>query len=122
TIKPLAMNRTPLDATYDGKQVRFVGFGLDNATAQSGAGVKRQTTTTLADHTALLLHFTDGLHETCNGDSGGPAFMTIGGQEVIVGLTSYGDVNCNQGGYDTRVDALAAWVDPYIKQADPTFV
>src|SRR6185436_12990099 len=36
TVKPLVMNRTPLDATYDGKQVRFVGFGLDNAVAQSG--------------------------------------------------------------------------------------
>jgi secreted trypsin-like serine protease len=122
TITPLTMNRTSLDApSMDGKQVRFVGYGLDNATAQTGAGVKRQTTTTMADHTASLLHFTDGLHETCNGDSGGPAFMTMGGKEVIVGLTSFGDVNCAQGGYDTRVDALADWVDGYVRQVDPTF-
>jgi MYXO-CTERM domain-containing protein len=47
--------------------------------------------------------------------------MNIGGQEVIVGLTSYGDVNCNQGGYDTRVDTLASWVEPYVKQFDPGF-
>ena len=121
SVTPLRMNRAALDATADGKAVRFVGYGLDNATAQTGAGVKRQTTTTLADHSDLLLHFTDGTHETCNGDSGGPAFMTIGGQEVIVGLTSFGDVNCNQGGYDTRVDTMAAWVDPYVQQFDPGF-
>lgn len=121
TVKPLVMNRTPLDPSHDGKQVRFVGYGLDNAAAQTGSGVKRQTTTTLADHNALLLHFTDGLHETCNGDSGGPAFMTMGGQEVIIGLTSFGDINCNQGGYDTRLDLLAPWVDTYVKQFDPGF-
>ena len=37
--------------------------------------------------------------------------MTIGGRETIVGLTSYGDVACAPGGYDTRVDTLAAWID-----------
>jgi hypothetical protein len=118
-VAALAVNRTALDAALVGKPVRFVGFGLDNSQAQTGAGVKRQTTTTLSDYNALLIHFTDGLHETCNGDSGGPAFMTLGGKEVIVGLTSYGDVNCNQGGYDSRVDALLSFVDPYVAKLDP---
>jgi MYXO-CTERM domain-containing protein len=118
-VTPLKMNRTPLDTSFDGQSVRFVGYGLDNAAAQSGAGVKRQTTTTLADHTSLLLHFTDGTHETCNGDSGGPAFMTINGQEVIVGLTSFGDVNCAAGGFDTRVDAMLSFIDPFVQANDP---
>jgi V8-like Glu-specific endopeptidase len=119
-ITPLPVNRTPLDTTFVGKPVRFVGYGLDDSAAQTGAGTKRQTTTTLSDYTALLVHFTDGLHETCNGDSGGPAFMTVNGKEVIVGLTSFGDVNCNQGGYDTRVDALLSFVDGYVQMFDPT--
>ena len=38
--------------------------------------------------------------------------MTVGG-ETIVGLTSYGDVACEAGGYDTRVDAMAAWIDGF---------
>jgi secreted trypsin-like serine protease len=121
TIVPLTYNRASMDSGFDGKPVRFVGYGLDNGTAQTGAGVKRTTTTTLSDHTALLLHFSDGTHETCNGDSGGPALMTLGGKETIVGLTSYGDVNCAAGGYDTRVDAMAAWIDHYVQQADPGF-
>jgi secreted trypsin-like serine protease len=121
TIKPLPYNRASIDAGFDGKAVRFVGYGLDNADQQTGAGVKRQTTTSLTDHSAMLLHFSDGAHETCNGDSGGPAFMSIGGQEVIVGLTSFGDVNCQQGGWDTRVDALASWIDGWVDKADPGF-
>ncbi|HWE28867.1 MAG TPA: trypsin-like serine protease [Polyangia bacterium] len=121
TIVPLPVNHASMDTGFDGKQVRFVGYGLDDAAAQTGAGVKRTTTTTLSDHTALLLHFADATHETCNGDSGGPALMTLDGRETIVGLTSYGDVNCSTGGYDTRVDAMAAWIDGYVQKADPGF-
>lgn len=121
TIAPLAYNHASMDDGFDGRSVRFVGYGLDDAAAQTGGGLKRSTTTTLTDHTALLLHFADATHETCNGDSGGPAFMTIDGQERIVGLTSYGDVACAAGGYDTRVDALAAWIDGWVALADPGF-
>ncbi|HEX8952642.1 MAG TPA: trypsin-like serine protease [Polyangia bacterium] len=122
TIAPLPYNRASMDSGFDGNLVRFVGYGLDNAAAQTGAGVKRTTTTTLTDHTALVLHFADATHETCNGDSGGPALMTLGGKDTIVGLTSYGDVNCSSGGWDTRVDAMAAWIDGYVQQADPGFI
>jgi len=119
-VPTLSYNRASME-TSTGRTVRFVGYGLDNATTQTGGGIKRSTTTTLTDHTALMLHFSDGAHETCNGDSGGPAFMSLGGQEIIVGLTSYGDVACAEGGYDTRVDAFADWIDGWIAQADPGF-
>jgi hypothetical protein len=121
-VTPLPINRGPIDASFDGKPVRFVGYGLDNAPAQSGAGVKRQTTSTINTHTDLLLNFKDPAHETCNGDSGGPAFMTINGREVIVGLTSFGDRNCSAGGSDTRVDAMLAFIDPFVRANDPGFV
>jgi V8-like Glu-specific endopeptidase len=120
TITPLRMNRAALTQAHVGQPVRFVGYGLSNAQTQTGAGTKRQTTTTLSGFDNVLLQFNDGVHETCNGDSGGPAFMDLGGGgEVIVGLTSFGDVNCNQGGYDTRVDKMAAFVDPYVQANDP---
>jgi V8-like Glu-specific endopeptidase len=119
TITPLPFNASPMAQTMVGQSVRFVGYGLDNATAQTGAGVKRQTTTMLSDYDNVKLHFADGTHETCNGDSGGPAFMMMGGVETIVGTTSYGDVNCAAGGYDTRVDAENAFITGYVKQFDP---
>ena len=55
TIVPLPLNRAAMAGTLDGQPIRFVGYGLDNATAQTGAGVKRTTTTTLSDVTELLV-------------------------------------------------------------------
>jgi MYXO-CTERM domain-containing protein len=129
TITPLKINRTPLTAANLNKPVRFVGYGLSSVTVDSngqpdgtGAGVKRQTSTTLTEFNDKLLHFSDGAHETCNGDSGGPAFMNIGGQDVIVGITSFGDISCSQGGFDTRIDTLTAFLDPFIQANDPGFI
>jgi MYXO-CTERM domain-containing protein len=120
TITPLPFlkNNTMTQAMV-GQTVRFVGYGLDNAAAQSGAGVKRTTSTMLSDFDTVLIHFADGTHETCNGDSGGPALMTLSGVETIVGTTSFGDVNCAAGGYDTRVDAETAFIGGYVSMFDP---
>ena len=42
---------------------------------------------------------------TCSGDSGGPAFWTEpDGTEILVGITSWGDVNCIATGFNYRVD------------------
>jgi MYXO-CTERM domain-containing protein len=125
SIRPLPINRTPLSTTDKGKPVRFVGYGLSNVTNTtdpSVVGVKRQTTTTLTEYNEKLLHFTDGTHETCNGDSGGPAFMNINGQDVIVGVTSFGDSSCSEGGFDTRIDTITAFIDPFVQANDPGFV
>jgi secreted trypsin-like serine protease len=46
-----------------------------------------------------------GAGGTCYGDSGGPAFYeTEGGDLVLVGLTSWGDMQCVASGIDYRVD------------------
>jgi secreted trypsin-like serine protease len=42
---------------------------------------------------------------TCFGDSGGPGFYTTPeGQEILVGITSWGDAQCVATGFDYRVD------------------
>jgi len=41
---------------------------------------------------------------TCSGDSGGPAFAVIDGKQTVVGVTSFGDMQCADYGADTRVD------------------
>jgi hypothetical protein len=42
---------------------------------------------------------------TCSGDSGGPAFWTEpDGTEILVGITSWGDVPCVASGFNYRVD------------------
>jgi secreted trypsin-like serine protease len=122
TQTPLKMNRMPLDSSMVGQSVQLVGYGVTSGTDTMGtsAGTRRQTTTQLAGVDDLLINFNDPAHLTCEGDSGGPAFMTLGGQQVIVGITSFGDRGCMQFGYDTRVDKFAdSFVQPYIDQFDP---
>jgi secreted trypsin-like serine protease len=42
---------------------------------------------------------------TCGGDSGGPAFWTEpDGTEILVGITSWGDVSCVSSAFNYRVD------------------
>ena len=42
---------------------------------------------------------------TCYGDSGGPAFWTNpDGEEILVGITSWGDVPCVSSAFNYRVD------------------
>jgi secreted trypsin-like serine protease len=115
-LAPLPVNRGAL-----GKgPVRLVGFGMSThanfPNVPSGVGVKRQVTTTIQSATDTLVTIGDTSNQTCHGDSGGPAFQVIDGQEVIIGVTSFGsdlstDIVCLFGGTDTRVDAYTAFID-----------
>lgn len=117
---PLPMNRTPLTRNDIDAPLRLVGYGITSGRDTQGttAGTKRQTSTVLYDYDNLLLYFNDPKHLTCEGDSGGPAFITRNGIEYIAGVTSFGDQGCLQGGADTRVDVFLAFVDKYITQFD----
>jgi V8-like Glu-specific endopeptidase len=114
TLKPLPFNRDPLPAADVGSKLRIVGYGLDDGSLQTGAGVKRQALTSLRAISAKLLRVGDSRHGTCNGDSGGPAFMDVDGVETIVGTTSYGNATCTDGGYDARVDVDLDFIDQYL--------
>ena len=52
-----------------------------------------------------------GLPDTCNGDSGGPAFVkSKNGNLLLVGLTSRGPDSCDRGGIYTLVPAYIDWI------------
>jgi secreted trypsin-like serine protease len=115
-IKPLPFNRAPLSNNLVGQAVRLVGYGVNNGPAQSGAGIKRQVTTKLDAFNSQLLQIGDVQHQTCNGDSGGPAFMNLNGVSTIVGVTSFGQQFCvGKGGFDTRVDTQLAFIQQFVK-------
>jgi secreted trypsin-like serine protease len=123
TMTPMVMNTKPLEMAMLGMPVRFVGYGVTSGTDAEGtsAGVKRHVMTKLSGYNDVFVNFNDALHITCTGDSGGPALMKLDGQnEVIVGVTSYGDRNCSKFSVDTRVDYyVSSFVQPYIDQFDP---
>lgn len=122
TAEPMALNRQPVEQTMIGQPVRFVGYGITSGSDQTGttAGIKRHTTSTLTGIEPNLLRSDDPEHLTCTGDSGGPALVKLDGEhEVIAGVTSFGDRNCVQSSFNTRVDLYLAFVDALVAKADP---
>jgi hypothetical protein len=111
---PWPLPSAALDASSVGLPLRLVGFGATGP-GDSTAPEKRVGTTTLASLTTTELAFGPSPSQTCTGDSGGPAFATIGGVEAIVGVTSSGDPQCDQSARDVRVDANASFIVPWLQ-------
>ena len=55
-----------------------------------------------------------GGFDSCNGDSGGPAYITVAGDRVVAGLTSRATETsrnpCGEGGIYTRTDVHRAFI------------
>jgi MYXO-CTERM domain-containing protein len=132
TITPLPYNRTPIPTSMVGTAARLVGYGITSGSDTQGtsAGTRRQAPSTLAHLDSLFVGLQDGLHGICEGDSGGPAFMSFGGTERIIGVTSFGFTGCPltppsgtpagyEAGNDTRIDMYTSFIDPYVLMYDP---
>lgn len=128
-IDPTTINSThDLDAMGVGLGGIVAGFGRTGS--GSDYGVKRYGGITTADcdtgatngegNDRLVCWNYDSTvgapgtdSNTCNGDSGGPLFMTFSGSEQIVGVTSAGTAtNCGVGdhSWDASVYFNAAWI------------
>ena len=112
----LPINKKAMTQAMVGQPVHVVGFGNNNGQAGTGAGLKREIHTTLAGLEQGVINVGKSGQTTCQGDSGGPSFMKIDGVDVIVGITSYGEMGCVSYGSSKRVDLSAAWIQPYIDQ------
>ncbi len=109
---PSPINRINADAPA-GVHVTQVGYGVTDPDVQDSAGrlfvladkASRSCQGFEGSNANLLCYSqTDGTGK-CEGDSGGPSFVTVGGVQRVVGVTSFGDQNCGQFGADTRVDS-----------------
>ncbi len=109
---PTPINRIKEDAPV-GISVLQVGYGISEVGNQNSAGTLyylegKQTASCStwgeSDNNLLCYSQADGSGK-CSGDSGGPSYATINGVRRVVGVTSFGDQNCQQMGADTRVDA-----------------
>lgn len=111
-VAPIGMNAAPLNASFIGKPIRHVGFGVTSG-AGTGGGLKRQVSYNVRQITPSLIESGAQGKQTCSGDSGGPAFMVMPGNtvETIVGVVSFGDENCTQYGSDGRVDIALNWIN-----------
>ena len=97
------------DEDQDNARAAGVQFVLENRTSVSCA--------LLGEGNANLLCFSQTDDKgACEGDSGGPAFATIGGVQKVIGVTSFGDNRCAMFGADTRVDAEKAFLVEHIPE------
>ena len=108
-----------------GQDLTIVGFG-GGGTGETGHngdyGTKRVGETVIERVTATEIQWTfdPGESNTAPGDSGGPGFITVDGQRLLAGITSYGTSYSaafgDQSG-DVRVDAYAEWIDSIVDDA-----
>ena len=111
-----------------GQLLTLVGFGY-GGTGTTGSdgiyGTKRVGTTPIDSVTARLINwdFTNSSESnTAPGDSGGPAFISVGGVNYVAGVTSGGNqdnAGIGDSSFDTRVDAYAAWIDSIVGSSVP---
>lgn len=127
--RPLALDCVA-EGLVDGAPVALVGYGAtDLAGAHYGSALNGAATTIGdADCSDLtrgcnpsvspngeLIAGGDGI-DTCNGDSGGPAYLIDGdGGAWLAGITSRAAAPavhvCGDGGIYVRADAVAAWIE-----------
>lgn len=88
----------------------FVGFGYNVIEGgKVGLGVKREARWWINRVENRRIGFEVAGRNTCNGDSGGPAFVEFQNRLLLAAVTSAGDEACTLG-YDTRIDAYRQWL------------
>jgi secreted trypsin-like serine protease len=119
------------DAGDIGTTLDFVGFGYSDL-AKTELGVKLHNTIPLGAlgcpqavypacpanaPTATQFSYSQSdageVEGPCNGDSGGPAFVTYSGHTYVAGVTSYGDVACDDYGVSTNVAGFESFIDDF---------
>ena len=110
-----------------GTMLTLVGFG-EGGTSTGGFDAndtgKQVGQTELEVVTAEHISWNFDKHSESNtapGDSGGPAFITVNGENLIAGVTSGGDGDAHSLGdfsFDTRIDVHAAWIDGIVGNAN----
>ena len=96
----------------NGAKFTVVGYGGTLAWPPPDITYEDQRQFAVSEYQALLKSWlrmsqnhATGDGGTCGGDSGGPAFWTDEERtEILVGITSWGDVNCIAMGFNYRVD------------------
>ena len=107
-----------------GDTVTLAGYGYTNGNPVKKATELRKVDVTIKDanytKTELMINTANG-KGSCHGDSGGPAYVTIGGAQYLTGLTSRADQATDPKGQCigltvyTNVQAYLTWISDSIR-------
>jgi secreted trypsin-like serine protease len=140
TVPPVPIATT--EEVAAARQTTLVGFGNSDLLSTKGFGVQREVTVDITnlrrtaaddlDAAEQALGFESdreftaggGGFDSCNGDSGGPAYIDVDGVRKLAGLTSRATEGfttpCGDGGIYTRVDTQRAFIDQVLSEVDIT--
>lgn len=103
--------------------VIVVGFGSTDPDGRMGRGKKRMVEVPICSYSCAAIDRKFGCFEglelvaigvdrdSCEGDSGGPAYVEYKGRYYLAGVTSRGvGSRCGDGGIYVRVDKYAKWI------------
>jgi len=110
-IRPLATQEAWDEAMAVGASVTLVGYGENEKML---GGVKREVGAPIVEFSPSGLEFEAGGMglDTCSGDSGGPAFVTLAsGETLLAGITSRGFKACGNGGFYGVPYAALCWLN-----------
>jgi secreted trypsin-like serine protease len=82
---------------------------------KSGDGILRTTTAPISFIFETEIQLNEKKSGTCNGDSGGPAFIQKNGELFLFGVTSRGSNLCNEVGVYTNALYYKTWIEETIK-------
>lgn len=107
----------------DNAEVAVAGYGLNDGVEETGAGTLRSVKVNIADKKFSLSEVTLDQRNnrgTCHGDSGGPAFIELGGRFYLWGVTSRGvddlENDCDQFAAITHIYSHKTWISRMIQK------
>jgi hypothetical protein len=113
SVKPVVLHGGDARALV-GQTMTLVGYGASASPACDGrgvdGGVRRRVSVGIDAVANQWISYAFRGSGACNGDSGGPAFVEVGGQWRQVGVTSWGDQCCVRHGNYQRLDLHRTWL------------
>lgn len=124
---PLLRETMVNSSRFVGPNYTFVGYGITGSSG-AGFGLRRlvefpilavgpgRVGGTPGNIDETQFYYKSPRKNTCNGDSGGPAFIVLDGVERHAGVTSFGDDPCTLDGVQARTDApqIESFIQPNI--------
>ena len=109
------------DALAINTQVTYVGYGITSSPPGGFNHKRRFVTKSIGSLDAYFIEYADpGSSGTCEGDSGGPGLVSVGGVEMVAGVTSFGDQDCVALGASIRTSSTYTnFIAPYLADMPP---